>query len=71
MVHVAQTEPDKNGMIRSIVWQLGNTKSSETLRKQISKLVLLLVITKIEFQRRFDSLTREPFNFENVKKNIG
>ena len=68
MAHVAQTEPDKNGMVQSVLWQLGNTKSSETLEKQISKLVLLLVITKIEFQRRFDSLTREPFDFENVKK---
>ena len=47
MAHVAQTEPDKNGMVRSVVWQLDNTKSSETLRKPISKLVLLLVITKI------------------------
>ena len=42
MAPVVQTEPDKNGMVRSVILKLGNTKSSETFRKPISKLVLLI-----------------------------
>ena len=42
MAHVVQTEPDKNGMVHSVILKLGNTKSSKTLRRPISKLVLLV-----------------------------
>ena len=46
MARVVQTEPDKNGMVRSVILKLGNTKSSETLRRPISKLVLLIADNK-------------------------
>ena len=42
MLCVVQTETDKKGMERGIMLKLGNTKSSETLRRPISKLVLLI-----------------------------
>ena len=48
--------------------KLGNTKSRETLRRPISRLVLLIADNEIEFQRRFDFLMREPLDVENVKK---
>ena len=42
MAPVVQTEPDKNGMVRSVMLKLGNTKSSKTLSRPRSKLVLLI-----------------------------
>ena len=42
MVHDVQTESDKNGMVQRVMLKLGNTKSSKTLRRPISKLVLLV-----------------------------
>ena len=42
MARVAQTEPDKNGILRSIILKLGNTKSSKISKRPISKLVLLI-----------------------------
>ena len=42
MARVIQTEPDKNGMSRKVILKLGNTKSSKTLTRPISKWVLLM-----------------------------
>ena len=42
MAHDVQTEPDKNGMAQRVMLKLGNTKSSKTLRRPISNLVLLV-----------------------------
>ena len=42
MTHVVQIEPDINGMVRSAMLKLDNTKSSETSRRSIPKLVLLV-----------------------------
>ena len=42
MAHDVQTESDKNGMVQRVMSKLGNTKSSKTLRRPISKLVLLV-----------------------------
>ena len=42
MAHDVQTESDKNGMVQRVMLKLGNTKSSKTLRRPISKLVLLV-----------------------------
>ena len=41
MAYVIQTEPEKNGTVWSVMLKLGNTKSRETLRRPISRLVLL------------------------------
>ena len=41
MARLVRTESNKNGMVRRAVLKLGNTKSSETLSRPISKLVLL------------------------------
>ena len=42
MTCVVQTEPDKIGMVRSVMLKLDNTNSSETLRRPIPKLVFLI-----------------------------
>ena len=42
MAHDVQTEPDKNGMAQRVMMKLGNTKSSKTLRRSTSNLVLLV-----------------------------
>ena len=42
MANDVQTEPDKNGMVKRVMLKLGNTKWSKTLRRPISKPVLLV-----------------------------
>ena len=42
MARLVRTESNKNGIVRSAVLKLGNTKSSETLSRPISKLALLI-----------------------------
>ena len=42
MAKIIKTEPDKHGIVRSVEIKVGLSKSGETLRRPISKLVLLV-----------------------------
>lgn len=42
MARIINTEPDKHGIVRSVEIKVGLSKSGETLRRPISKLVLLV-----------------------------
>ena len=39
---MVEAEPDKNRLVESVILKLRNSKSSKTLRRPISKLVLLI-----------------------------